>query len=207
MYLDRIVGTATKIRVISLFVDDPRLELIEKEVAKAAGCSVSEVNRQIKDLVEAGLLVMTRRGRSKVYSINTHHFLFKPLSRLFRDLNETYLESAKKIARFIAKKFEFETIILIGSAAKKIVKQDLVVSPSDIDILFVCKNKGEANKIKKELVRYVGASTFEEYGINCYPIVISIMEYKERLKKRDPFILEAQTSGVELYGKKPKRTG
>jgi hypothetical protein len=34
---------------------------------------------------------MRRLGRSKVYSANTRHFLFRALVRLFKDINDVYL--------------------------------------------------------------------------------------------------------------------
>ncbi len=206
MYLDRLLGTTTKVRVLSLFTANPSLELIERELAERAGCSQSEANRQLSDLVGAGVLSMTKRGRSKVYSANTKHFLFRALTRLFRDLNDVYREAAGKVAAFAGRKFSVEAVILAGSAATRSVRDDYVRSPSDIDLVIVCKSARDADRITKETVGFAASKIFEEYGVNCHPITISSAEYRRRLKERDSLITDAHTTGVVLYGKRPART-
>jgi DNA-binding transcriptional ArsR family regulator len=86
MYMDKILGTKTKINILSVLVAQPERSIIENELAKEAGMSVSEVNRQIKDLVNAGLVTMERTGKAKVYRVNRQHFLYQPLRSIFRSL-------------------------------------------------------------------------------------------------------------------------
>ena len=45
MYLDRILGSTTKINALSVLVSNPKRSFMEIELAKESGSPVSEVNR------------------------------------------------------------------------------------------------------------------------------------------------------------------
>jgi len=47
MYLDKILGSKTKINILAILVNAKDKEFAESELAKEIGCSLSEVNRQI----------------------------------------------------------------------------------------------------------------------------------------------------------------
>lgn len=84
MYLEDILGSKTKVRILSkLFAADESTAFFEKELAESCGASVSEVNRQIGALVEFGLVQYHKEGRLKMYKLNRAHFLFRPLQILF----------------------------------------------------------------------------------------------------------------------------
>ncbi len=84
MFLEEILGSKTKIRILNtLFLGD-KDTFFEKELALACGASISEVNRQIHHLVEFGLIIKTKQGRLKIYRLNPAHFLYKPLNDLFQ---------------------------------------------------------------------------------------------------------------------------
>ena len=83
MFIEDILGSKTKIRILNkLFTGDKEL-YFEKELALACGASISEVNRQIHPLIEFGLIIFTKKGRLKIYRLNPAHFLYKPLKALF----------------------------------------------------------------------------------------------------------------------------
>jgi hypothetical protein len=83
MFLEDILGSKTKIRILTtLFLGD-KDSYYEKELALACGSSISEVNRQVHFLVEFGLIIKTKQGRLKIYRLNPAHFLYKPLKELF----------------------------------------------------------------------------------------------------------------------------
>jgi len=83
MYLEEILGSRTKIRILNILLTGDKESFYEKELALACGASISEVNRQIHSLVEFGLIIRTKQGRLKVYRLNQAHFLYKPLKALF----------------------------------------------------------------------------------------------------------------------------
>ncbi len=208
MYLEKILGTSTKIRVLSIMVGAPEKSYMEKDLAKAAGAATSEINRQMSDLVGGGLVRLERVGKTKIYSLNKRHFLIPSLKRLFRDLNAVYGDAASRLSKFAASSSnDVEAVLLIGSVARGKVKSDIVESPSDIDLVFILKNKKGKEKLFNSLISYINKEISLVYGIVCYPIVMSKNEYIEALKNKDEFILRVQSEGVELYGRKPRRFG
>lgn len=206
MYLDRILGSTTKINILHTLISNPSRSFFEKELAKESGCSLSEINRQIMDLVDSNLVIFQKMAKIKVYRINETHFLFNPLSELFKDLNIVYREIAKKLVSFSTKKFTIACIILMGSLSKKSIRSDIVESPSDIDLVFVAKKKSDAKKIKEALIEYINSEISRMYGIAIYPIVVSEDYYKAGLLDNS-LVIEAQAKGEVLYGTKPRRIG
>jgi predicted nucleotidyltransferase len=208
MYLEKILGTGTKVSVLNLLVNNPEKSYIEKDLAIEAGAAVSEINRQMPELVESGLVHLERVGKTKIYSINKEHFLVPSLEQLFRDLNKVYLDAARKIAKFAASHAKnLEAVILIGSVARGKVKSDIIKTPSDIDLVFVLKNGGEKEGLFNALIAYINKEIGSVYGIVCYPIILTRSEYIRALEKKDAFIIKVQSEGVELYGRKPRRFG
>ncbi len=206
VYLGKILGSETKIKILSVIVANPHFSYMEKELAKESKSSISEVNRQISDLVNAGLVTMQRLGRTKIYSLNQKHFLFPPLKRLLIDLNRTYRKIAQEIKGFTINRIKrIRTIILVGSLAQGKVREDIVKAPSDIDLIFIVDSDKDVKCVKKSLLDYINKKVSLKYGISLYPFVISKREYLNRLNKKDTFILESYVKGEVLYGKKPRR--
>lgn len=83
MFLEEVLGSRTKIRILYTLFKNEQNSYFEKELATICGASVSEVNRQINSLVEFGLIHHYKEGRLKMYKINPTHFLYKPLKELF----------------------------------------------------------------------------------------------------------------------------
>jgi DNA-binding transcriptional ArsR family regulator len=205
MYLDRVLGSTTKVNILSVLINITEQGIIESNLAEKAGVSSSEVNRQIDDLVTINLVKLNRIGRSKLYFINKEHFLYEPLSVLFRTLDSIYLEIANKIKDYILSITEVETVILIGSLTTRSIRQNYVSNPSDIDVILVVNENSKVNDIKKQLVVYNMKEIYPVYGVNVYTIVLSTKDYIDGLSK-DKFIMNVHTHGETLYGKKPTRT-
>jgi len=206
MYLDKILGSRTKINLLSVLVAHPERTIVENELAKEAGMSVSEVSRQVKDLVSVGLVSLERVGKSKVYRVNQQHFLFEPLKTVFRGLEEVYREVAKKVVGFVTKKYKVKAVVLFGSVASRKVRSDFVKEPSDVDIVIVVEGVGQIKSVRNDVLGFVGSKIFPVYGINVYPIVLSVDDYLSGLSK-DVFIMDVHSRGEVLYGEKPRRFG
>lgn len=204
MYLDKILGSKTKINALSVLVAHPERSIIENELAKEAGVSASEVNRQVRDLVNVGLVIMERIGKSKMYRVNQQHFLYEPLKRVFRSLEDIYREVAKKVAKFVTEKHEVETVLLFGSLVSRKIRSDFVKEPSDVDIMIVVRNERQTEAVEKNVLDFVSSEIFPMYGINVYPVVLSVKEYLSGLAE-DSFVIDVHSRGEVLYGEKPRR--
>jgi len=206
MYLDKILGSKTKINLLSVLVACPERSIVENELAREAGVSVSEVNRQIKDLVNAGLVAMERVGKSKVYQANQKHFLYEPLKGVFRNLEEIYREIANKVATFVTEKHRVKAVVLFGSVASRKLRSDFVKEPSDVDIMIIVDDESQIKSIRNDVLDFIGSNIFPTYGIDVYPIVLSVDEYLLGLS-RDVFIMDVHSRGEVLHGEKPRRFG
>lgn len=204
MYLDKILGSKTKINALSVLVAHPERSIIENELAKEAGVSASEVNRQVRDLVNVGLVIMERIGKSKMYRVNQQHFLYEPLKRVFRSLEDIYREVAKKVAKFVTEKHEVETVLLFGSLVSRKIRSDFVKEPSDVDIMIVVRNERQTEAVEKNVLDFVSSEIFPMYGINVYPVVLSVKEYLSGLAEGS-FVIDVHSRGEVLYGEKPRR--
>jgi predicted nucleotidyltransferase len=202
MYLDKILGSKTKVNLLSVLVSRPERNIIESDLAKEAGVSVSETNRQIIDLVTIGLVAFVRVGKSKVYQVNQNHFLFEPLRVLFRSLEEVYREIAYDVTTFVKETSEVKAVILFGSLASGKVREDFVKNPSDLDLVIVVQDEDQIEFTRSSALNYVGSKVFPVYGVNVYPIVLSVNEYLSGLSN-DVFIMNVHSGGEVLYGEKP----
>ena len=207
MYLDKLLGSKTKINLLSVLVANPDRGFIESELAKDAGASVSEVNRQITDLVTIGLVTLERVGKSKRYKVDQKHFLYAPLKELFRSLGDVYKEIALEVVNFVALipiLPEVKTIILFGSLASGKLRSSFVKEPSDIDLIIVVQNENQVVLVKNKVLDFLNSKIFPVYGVNVYPIVLSVNEYVSGLSN-DAFIMNVHSDGEVLYGEKPRR--
>lgn len=204
MYLDGVLGSKTKVNLLSVLIHGPEQGVIEGQLAKRAGVSASEVNRQINDLVTIGLVRMVKVGRSKLYTINQSHFLFTPLSRLYRSLSDVYREIAEKITENASKQYGVSAVILVGSLRTGAIREDYVRNPSDIDLVFVVDDEQQIKPLTKAVLDYTYHEIYPVYGVNAYPIVLSKSDYISGLTG-EAFIMNAHTNGELMYGKKPSR--
>ena len=206
MYLNRILGSKTKVNGLAVLLSKADGRFSESELAKESGSSVSEISRQMTDLINSSLVIMERVGRTKVYRVNSKHFLFKPLKNLFRNLEEVYKEIAGKIVKFAVDRYNIKAVILFGSVSKGRIRSDIVREPSDIDLVIVAEDEEPVQSIKNELLNFINSEISLSYGIVTYPIVLSLHDYVAGLK-RDRFIIDVHSNGELVYGKKPRRFG
>jgi len=204
LYLEDVLGSKTKVNILSVLVNDPG-QINEGQLARRAGVSASEVNRQIDDLVSIGLVSLSRVGRSKLYSINATHFLYDALCELFRSLGSVYREIAERVKDYAVSLGGVVAVILVGSLTSGSIRQDFVDNPSDIDIVIVVDDDSNLKVFRRKLVEYTNNEVFPQYGVNAYSIVLSKSEYISELTD-DKFIINTHTYGEVLFGKKPTRT-
>lgn len=204
MYLERILGTKTKVNVLAVLIENPGRTFVEKELARQCGASLSEVNRQMRDLANSGLVTAQRAARDKTYQINKRHFLYKPLRSLFRDLVRIYRQAAQDLVSFATKHHRISCVLLLGSLVHHRIRSDIVEAPSDIDIAFVVPTKSSVDSLRQPLVEFINSEIGLRYGIAIYPIVLSVQEYRERVLS-DPFFIRIHGEAEVIYGSKPRR--
>jgi predicted nucleotidyltransferase len=157
-------------------------------------------------MIWLALATLERVGKSKLYKVDQKHFLYAPLKELFRSLEFVYKEISDDVTDFIALEPEVKAVILFGSLALGKVRESFVKEPSDVDLIIVVQNEKQVIPIKSKVLDFVNSKVFPVYGVNVYPIVLSVDEYMAGLSK-DAFIMNVHSNGEVLYGEKPRRFG
>ena len=128
--------------------------------------------KKLKELEEAGLMKSTARGNLKLYSLNNKFPLFNEYKKII--LKTVGIES--KLRQAIGGVKGVKKAVIFGSYAK-----DKLGAHSDIDLLVI----GGHSSI--ELQRHIGRiqrGTGREINV----VNMDESEYKERLRKKDPFL-------------------
>ncbi len=160
--------------ILNFLADYPLESFLGSEIVKRKKISAGGAHNALKKLKEKNFIEMEKRGRMKLWKINSENILIKQ----FRTV---YL--LDKIGKFISeiKKISIEAI-LFGSGARGEYSRD-----SDIDIFVLTHDKSAA----RELV--------ESY-MNKYPIKAIIKtpnEWQEFEMKEPEFYLEVRR-GIKL---------
>ncbi len=166
--LNDILGNKTKVKLLRAFFTYPEKEFTEIELQRIAGIPQASVHRNVKSLLENGLLDRKRIGKANLYILNKEHILYPLLNSGFEGEKNILIELKKMIAGIVRSPSEVEMAILFGSIIKGMERAD-----SDIDIFIVCKgDKLELEEKLKDLITF----TQNKFG---NPVSLLIKHYKE----------------------------
>jgi len=119
----------------AFLADNPYEEFYEAEIKRATELSVGGVNKALKDLTEAGLIIKKEKGKLRLYKFNIDN----PLSRQYK-----VLLNLRRIWPFVFNNLiqKAEKIVLFGSAARG---ENL--PESDIDLFMISRAQREVREI------------------------------------------------------------
>ncbi|MCB2176704.1 MAG: winged helix-turn-helix domain-containing protein [Actinomycetales bacterium] len=122
----------TQGEILALLLLDPTEAHSIADVARAVDAPPSVVHKEIGRLVEAGVLVDTRQGRSRLVRANPDYRLLRPLTEL---INGTY-GPAPILTRALAQVHGIDIAYIYGSWA---ARHEGVTGahPRDIDVLVI----------------------------------------------------------------------
>lgn len=130
--------------------------------------------KKLKELEVEGLMVSGQRGNLKLYSINRKFSLYEEYRKIV--LKTVGLEGRLKAA--IGRVKGVKSALIFGSYAK-----DRLAAHSDIDLLVI----GGHSAI--DLQRHIGEIQ-RESGREINAVNMDESEYKKRLAKKDPFLMD-----------------
>lgn len=195
--LDAIFDNGAKVKVLRVLVS-PGLELTGREVAAEAGLSVPTCARALQELVDAGLLDMTKKGRAHLYRVrNRYRLVLKGLMPLFGAERALY-EQAVGLLR---ERFESRVVsaVLFGSHARGKEGEH-----SDFDVFFLVAQPEDAAKLE-DVVQSAVADFHTEFGVTLAPYVQDRGEFQRMVIRRVPITLEIMKDGRLLFGKPIQR--
>ena len=171
--LKNLFSSGVRVKILTLFLANPRNRYYLREVERLTGLQVRSVQRELMNLVEFGLFVKILEGNRVYYQVNPEFFLLPELKSII--FKTTALGDALKAE--IEKSNKIKIAFIYGSYAES--KEN---TESDIDLFVIGDISGRElqsllAKTKRQVYREINAALYSE------------REFKEKLKKRNHFIL------------------
>ena len=176
--LDEIFGNKTKVRLLRAFFMYPEKGFTESELERIAEIPQASVHRNVRYLIDNGLLDRKRIGKANLFSLNKEHVLYPLLNSNFKAERNLLAELKKMISEAVKSLAEVEIAVLFGSIIKGMERSD-----SDIDIFILCK--GETSKLEDKLKDLTNISQ-NKFG-NPVSLMIKHKEELQDLKTRSIF--------------------
>jgi len=119
-------------RLLRAFFTYPEKGFTESELERIAGIPQASVHRNVKSLMDNGLLDRKRIGKANLYSLNREHILYKLLSSNFEAERNVLVELKNMIEESVKSLPQIELAVLFGSILKGMERAD-----SDVDIFIL----------------------------------------------------------------------
>ena len=160
-------------RMLGLLFSDPGREFYLSELARAAGASAGNIQRELERFVADGLIRRRKQGKLIFYGLNSRHALFAEIRSI---VLKTYgIEGA--LRELIEKLQGIDLALLYGSFARGSEHGE-----SDIDLLVVSDRNAEK--------LYAGLSKLESrFNREVNPIVYSCREFSKKIAAKDSFVM------------------
>lgn len=166
--------SATQQRVLALLFGQPARSFFTNELIGLVGAGSGAVQREVKRLVESGLVTVTRLGSQKHYQANPAAPIFKEL----RGIVTKTLGPAEVLRAALVPLGDTVRLALVyGSVAK-----GSDTANSDIDLLIVSDN------LTLEQVYAVLTPVEQQLGRHVSPTVYTVAEFRRRRAGGNPFL-------------------
>ncbi len=189
--LDEVLSNKTKVKLLRAFFTYAEKEFTESELQRIGGIPQASAHRNIKSLLENGLLDRKRIGNANLYSLNKEHILYLILKSGFEGERNVLAELKKVIAGAIKYLPEVELAVIFGSIVKGTERAD-----SDVDVFIVCK--GDKSQLEEKLKDMISV-TQNKFG-NSVSLMIKHYEELKDLKTRS--IYKEIKSGEVVFKRK-----
>ncbi len=173
----------TKRRILALFFLNPDQEYYFSEVVRLTGTRQGVIQRELKSLTEAEILLSEKRGRQKFYAVNRKHPIFRDLRNI---IFKTYGVIGQIREAFDPAGGQIRVAFVYGSLAR-----GEEVSSSDLD-LFVIGNIG-----LDDLVSAL-SSVEQAIGREINPTLFSAAEFKKKWSEKNHFIRSVANAEKEF---------
>lgn len=166
--------SATQQRVLALLFGQPERSFFTNELIGLVGAGSGAVQREVKRLVDSGLVTVTRLGSQKHYQANAAAPIYEEL----RGIVTKTLGPAEVLRAALAPLGDTVRMALVyGSVAK-----GSDTAQSDIDLLLV------SDTLTLEQVYGVLAPVEAQLGRRVSPTLYSVAEFRRRRTSGNPFL-------------------
>ncbi|MEA2003696.1 MAG: nucleotidyltransferase domain-containing protein [archaeon] len=171
--LQKLFTSRTRVKLLTLFLMNPDREIYVREIARDIGENINSVRRELTNLEEIGLLTSKRKGNLRYYVTDRNMPIYEELTSIILKTEGI----AKILKDNLYEMGDIKIAFIYGSFAR-----GEAMTESDIDV-FIIGNVNEdilivaVREIEKKLSREVNY------------ILFMPEEFEERLKNKDPFVL------------------
>jgi len=169
--------------ILSLLFGQSEESFYFRQIVRASGYGLGPVQRELKLLTEAGIILRTVRGRQVYFQANSESPIFQELKGLITKtvgIGDTLRDALAPIGK------ELSVVFIYGSIAR-----GEETRRSDIDLLIV------GNVSFSDIVVRLQAAQ-KTLGREINPTVYSGAEFRMRLRKRHHF-LTSLVNGPKIY--------
>ncbi len=183
--LARLLFGSTRREVLALLLGRPDERFYLREIARAVGGGLGAVQRELKQLVEVGLVEREARGHQVYFSANREAAIFSELQAIIEKTAGAVDILRTSLATLISQG-RVELAFVFGSVAsgKKTAR-------SDVDLLVI----GDVSL--EQIVPALRAAEVR-LGREVNPTVYPVNEFRDRVKRDTPF-LKRLLAGPKLF--------
>jgi predicted nucleotidyltransferase len=162
-------------RVLGLLMLHPEESLHGREIARRTGLPAGTLTRELKRLAGVGLLTQEKRGNQTLYQANRASPIFSELAGILRKTSGLADVIAEALASFSD---AIQVAFIFGSVAR-----GTETAGSDVDALII--GSVDFGSVVDALY-----PAQQMLGRDVNPKVFSMLEWRKRLKGREPFVMD-----------------
>lgn len=186
MLLEDLIISRVRVKMLSLFLNNPAMIYHVREVVRQVGEEINAVRRELAHLEKAGMLAKEQRANRLFYRFRKEYPLYYELMELVGKTSGLGWDIVKNKAKLGKIKFA----MLSGRFLRGLPHK----SGSDVDLLIV------GSVVLQELGAFVKAEEVKKERELNYTVMTE-EEFAFRKRRRDPFVLDILSgSRVMLIG-------
>lgn len=175
MLLEDLIISRVRVKMLSLFLNNPATIYHVREVVRQVGEEINAVRRELAHLEKAGMLAKEQRANRLFYRFRKEYPLYFELMELVGKTSGLGWDIVKNKAKLGKIKFA----MLSGRFLRGLPHK----SGSDVDLLIV------GSVVLQELGAFVKAEEVKKERELNYTVMTE-EEFSFRKRRRDPFVLE-----------------
>lgn len=167
-----------------------------RSLARALGEQPKQVLSALRLLWQAGLLVRKAAPPAHLYSLNRDHYLVREALLPAFQAEARWLDALGQQLQHVGGK-AVESVLLFSSLSRSTTVAD---TGSDVDVAVLVDQPVHVEHVRRALGA-VQAAFHEQFGHAVSPIVLSLDQFRKRLRRRDPLVRNMLRDGEVLAGR------
>lgn len=172
--LVKLFTSKLRVEILALLFSRSEESLYLGEIVRITGADRGNISRELRNLEGIGLLISRKEGNLKYYSLNRDFLLYDEL----RSIIQKTRGAVGTLKETLSREKNIDYAFIYGSIAS-----GTETAKSDIDLMVI-------GDIPLESLLRLMRGPEKSLGREINPSLYSFEEYKSRMKKKDPFIVQ-----------------